>query len=117
MIDKLIHSKKAFDVPIPKSKFELVQLGFEMGVILLIYISLVKKAQRHLLIVNLFPEFSCTTKGRLDIIQKTVIYCCNITKSSELILCQAMVPEYMLSFEAHYNNFCHFCNISLSVSI
>ena len=87
MIDKLVHSKKADDVPIPKSKFELVQLGFEMGVILLIYISLVKKAQRHLLIVNLFPEFSCTKKGRLDVIQKTVIYCCNITKSSELILC------------------------------
>ena len=34
MIDKLVHQKKVFDVPIPipKSKFELVKLGFEMGV-------------------------------------------------------------------------------------
>ena len=32
MIDKLLHSKKAFDVPISKSKFELVKLGFDMGV-------------------------------------------------------------------------------------
>ena len=68
-----------------------------MGVILLIYISLVKKAQRHLLIVNLFPEFSYTTKGRLDIIQKTVIYCSNITKRFELILFKTMVAEYKLS--------------------
>ena len=32
MIDKLLHSKKAYIVPIPKSKFKLVKSGFKMGV-------------------------------------------------------------------------------------
>ena len=97
MIDKLIHLKKVFNVPVPKSNFQLTMLGFEMGVYIFIYLSLAKKTQNRLLFINVFSQFLCTTKSRLDVIQKTVIYCSNITKRFELILFKTMVAEYKLS--------------------
>ena len=97
MIDKLIHLKKVFNVPLPKSNFELVMLGFEMGVQCFSFLSLARKAQNHLLFIKPFPQFLCTTKGRLDTIQKTVIYCSNITKRFELILFKTVVTECEIS--------------------
>ena len=78
--------------------FELVMLGFEMGVQCFSFLSPARKTQNHLLFIKPFPQFLCTTKGRLDIIQKTVIYCSNITKRFELIPFKTMVAEYKISF-------------------